>query len=201
MSRVERRFLFLYFNASMMFRDRASLHVKSLAALHDESWTLLHLFVNPSDVFSQNSYTEKLNSAEKEDQNDDCRIAKREGKSNHLQHRIDKANEERSERDDKSEHCANGKRVIGKAENAVESNPQGAKKPIVISLSSKPRRAIEQDRSLFESNQRDHSTQKSMALFEPVNFRPYTAAHQPKISGVWWYIDLSNPIDHFVANR
>src|SRR5271166_993277 len=107
-----------------MFQIRATVCVEADSVLHDESWTRLHLFVNPSDIFSKNSYTDKLYSAKKEDQYDNCRIAKWERKPDHLQHRIRKTNQERGERDGKSKRCAKGKRVVGKAKYTVESDPQ-----------------------------------------------------------------------------
>ena len=96
----------------MMFRDRFIDFVKAVAAVYDEPRSLLHLFINPADVFSQDSDSNELNTAKKQNEDDYCWIAQRKWKTEYFQRGIHSPDKEGNKSDDESKLRAQSQCVI-----------------------------------------------------------------------------------------
>src|SRR5262249_21008086 len=106
---------------------------------------LFYLFINPAYVLAKNSDSNQLNATKEQNQDDNSRIAQRKWETKYLQHRIQEPDKKSSKRDDETELRTQRQSVIGEANNSVEPDAKRSQKTVIILLSGKSGRTIEEN--------------------------------------------------------
>src|ERR1022692_789877 len=172
---------------------------KALGPVDDESRAGADLLVDPPDVLPQDPDADQLDAPKEKDQDDQGRVADGKREAAQLHDQVGERDQERCPRDHETELGAERQGVGRKAEDPVESDPQGPEKPVVLGLPGEPRGALEGQQVLPEANDRDHAAQEAVALAQPDDLVCDPPGHETEVAGVRGDPHVRDLVDHLVA--
>src|SRR5579862_9478352 len=157
--------------------------------------TPLGFVVNAPDVSAEHAHAHHLQTAHHENQNHDRGNAALELPAGQFHHDDDDDAHDRERGDAKADHDHQAQQIIGKRDDAVETDAQAAGDAVVFSLARVARFAVEWKQMRFESDHGDQPAQEAVAFVEFHELVDHAPVEQTEVASVARNLDIRDFVD------